>query len=63
MQKETVNAEKREKEEEGEEERENREKREASLTKRFTRLFAATNNLFMESDLNRFAKDRQKGKT
>lgn len=25
--------------------------REASLTKHFTRLFVATNNLFMESDL------------
>lgn len=29
--------------------REDREKREAPLTKRFTHLFAATNNLFMES--------------
>lgn len=45
MQKETVNAEGRERQ------KREREEREASLTKRFTRLFAATNNLFMESDL------------
>lgn len=40
-------------------EREDREKREASLTKRFTRLFAATNNLFMESVLKPL-RERQK---
>lgn len=40
-------------------ERESREKRDAFLTKRFTRLFAATNNLFMESDLKPL-RERQK---
>lgn len=42
--------------------REDREKREAPFTKRFTRLFAATNNLFMESALKPH-RERQKEKT
>lgn len=46
---------------EGGRERKNGEERETSLTKRFTRLFAATNNLFMESDLKPL-RERQKEK-
>lgn len=49
--------------EEGERERLGREKREKRpLTKRFTRLFAATNNLFMESALKPL-RERQKERT